>query len=166
MLDFQNKQKKRIWLTIKSRYFKYYIPNSSDMSGFRWPKMVSPSINISIPENEIWNNSVSLVQYPMIWWFGVRSRWVGRFKETTLERADSTLRLLKFATAEKERSMSITFFLSSSCQQLSPRCQAKTGQVKWKLRPTGLEVALSNVVSLCNLWKGCQLDGYKTGSSQ
>ena len=42
-------------------------------------------------------------------------------KETTLERADFTLQLLVFVTAEKERRMFTIFFLSSFCQLLSPR---------------------------------------------
>ena len=41
-------------------------------------------------------------------------------KETTLERADFTLQLLMFVTAEKERRMFIIFFLSIFCQLLSP----------------------------------------------
>ena len=48
-------------------------------------------------------------------------------KETTLERADFTLQLLMFVTAEKERRMFTIFFLSSFCQLLSPRIQARTG---------------------------------------
>ena len=42
-------------------------------------------------------------------------------KETALERADFSLRLLMFVTAEKEREMFIIFFLSIFCQLLSPR---------------------------------------------
>ena len=42
-------------------------------------------------------------------------------KETTLERADFTLQLLKFVTAEKETKMLILFFLSIFCQLLSQR---------------------------------------------
>ena len=42
-------------------------------------------------------------------------------KETTLERADFTLQLLMFVTAEKERVMFIIFCLSIFCQLLSPR---------------------------------------------
>ena len=49
------------------------------------------------------------------------------FKETTLERADFTLQLLMFVTAEKEKRMFKIFFLSSFCQLLSPRIQARTG---------------------------------------
>ena len=41
-------------------------------------------------------------------------------KETKLERADFTLQLLMFVTAEKERRMLKKFFLSSFCQLLSP----------------------------------------------
>ena len=41
-------------------------------------------------------------------------------KETTLERADFSLQLLLFETAEKERDIFIIFFLSSLCQLLSP----------------------------------------------
>ena len=41
-------------------------------------------------------------------------------KETKLERADFTLQLLMFVTAEKGRRMFIIFFLSSFCQLLSP----------------------------------------------
>ena len=41
-------------------------------------------------------------------------------KETTLERADFTLQLLMFVTAEKERRRFITLFISSFCQLLSP----------------------------------------------
>ena len=37
-------------------------------------------------------------------------------KETTLERADFTLKLLMFVTAEKERVMFIVFFLSILCE--------------------------------------------------
>ena len=40
-------------------------------------------------------------------------------KETTLERADFTLQLLMFVTAEKEGQMFLIFFLSSFCQLLS-----------------------------------------------
>ena len=43
-------------------------------------------------------------------------------KETTLERADFTLQLLMFVTAEKERRMFTIYFLSIFCQLLSPRC--------------------------------------------
>ena len=57
-------------------------------------------------------------------------------KETALERADFALPLLMFVTAEKEGRMFSIFFLSSFCQLLSPRIQARTG---WKLRPTGVE---------------------------
>ena len=53
-----------------------------------------------------------------------------RAKETTLERADFTLQLLLFVTAEKERRMFTIFFLSSFCQLLSPRIQARTGWVR------------------------------------
>ena len=42
-------------------------------------------------------------------------------KEATLERADLTLQLLMFVTAEKERKLFIIFFLSSFCQLLSPQ---------------------------------------------
>ena len=42
-------------------------------------------------------------------------------KENTLERADFTLQLSMFVTAEKERRMFIIFFLSIFCQLLSPR---------------------------------------------
>ena len=49
-------------------------------------------------------------------------------KETTLERADFTLQLLMFVTAEKERRMLKNFFLSSFCQLLSPRF--KLGQAE------------------------------------
>ena len=42
-------------------------------------------------------------------------------KETTLERADFTLQLLMFISAEKEGQMFIVFFLSSFYQLLSPR---------------------------------------------
>ena len=43
-------------------------------------------------------------------------------KETALERADFTLHLVMFVTAEKERVMSINiFFVSNFCQLLSPR---------------------------------------------
>ena len=72
-------------------------------------------------------------------------------KETKLERVDFTLQLSMFVTAEKERRMFTIFFLSSFCQLLSPRIQARTGWVRpvheisdqpaWK-------AALSNVVSL------------------
>ena len=48
-------------------------------------------------------------------------------KETTLERADFTLQLLMFVTAEKEWQMFIIFFLSSFCQLLSPRFWARIG---------------------------------------
>ena len=48
-------------------------------------------------------------------------------KETTLERADFTLQLLMFVTAEKERRMFTIFFLPSFGQLLSPRIQARTG---------------------------------------
>ena len=49
-------------------------------------------------------------------------------KETTLERADFTLQLLIFITAEKERELFIIFFLSSFCQLLSPLFEARTAQ--------------------------------------
>ena len=49
------------------------------------------------------------------------------FKETTLERADFTLQLLMFVTAEKERRIFTIFFLSSFCELLSLRIQARTG---------------------------------------
>ena len=42
-------------------------------------------------------------------------------KETTLERAEFSLQLSMFVTAEKEREMLIIFFLSSFCQLLSTR---------------------------------------------
>ena len=42
-------------------------------------------------------------------------------KETTLERADFTLQLSMFVTAEKERELFIFFFLSSFCQLLFPQ---------------------------------------------
>ena len=42
-------------------------------------------------------------------------------KETTLERADFTLQLLMFVTADKEKELFTIFFLSSFCQLLSPR---------------------------------------------
>ena len=42
-------------------------------------------------------------------------------KETTLERADFTLQLLIFVTAEKEGQMFIIFFLPIFGQLLSPR---------------------------------------------
>ena len=41
-------------------------------------------------------------------------------KETKLERADFTLQLLMFGTAEKERLIFIIFFLSNFGQMLSP----------------------------------------------
>ena len=44
----------------------------------------------------------------------------GHIKETTLERADFTLQLLMFVTAEKEGQMFIIFFLSIFCQLMSP----------------------------------------------
>ena len=52
---------------------------------------------------------------------GVLLLWLIWNKETTLERADFTLQLLLFVTAEKEGQMFIIFFLSSFCQVLSPR---------------------------------------------
>ena len=42
-------------------------------------------------------------------------------KETKLERAEFTLQLFMFVTAEKEGQMFITFFLSIFCRLLSPR---------------------------------------------
>ena len=42
-------------------------------------------------------------------------------KETSKERADFTLQLLMFVTAEKEEQMLIIFFLSILCQLLSMR---------------------------------------------
>ena len=47
------------------------------------------------------------------------SGWVGA-KEATLERADFTLQLLMFETAEKERVMFIILFFSGFCHLLSP----------------------------------------------
>ena len=44
---------------------------------------------------------------------------LGEHKETKLERADFTLQLLMFVTAEKERVMFIIFLLSIFCQLLS-----------------------------------------------
>ena len=41
------------------------------------------------------------------------------YKETTLERADFTLQLLMFVTAEKEKVMLKIFFLSNFCQIFS-----------------------------------------------
>ena len=46
-------------------------------------------------------------------------------KEITLERADFTLQLSMFATAEKEGEMFMIFFLSSFCQLLSWQWQAE-----------------------------------------
>ena len=51
---------------------------------------------------------------------GVVNRLLVGPKETILERADFTLQLLMFVTAEKEREMFTIFFLSSFCQLLSP----------------------------------------------
>ena len=48
-------------------------------------------------------------------------------KETTLERADFTLQLSMFVTAEKERRMFIFFFLPILCQLLFPGFQARIG---------------------------------------
>ena len=48
-------------------------------------------------------------------------RELGENKETTLERADFTLQLLMFVTAEKERRMFVILFISIFCQLLSPR---------------------------------------------
>ena len=48
-------------------------------------------------------------------------------KETALERAGLTVHLLMFVTAEKEEQMFMFFFLSNSCQLLSPRFQARKG---------------------------------------
>ena len=45
---------------------------------------------------------------------------LGQTKETTLERADFTLQLSMFVTAEKERRMFIIFFPSTIFQLLSP----------------------------------------------
>ena len=47
------------------------------------------------------------------------SRAVQCIKETTLERADLTIQLLMFVTAEKEREIFLIFFHSSFCQLLS-----------------------------------------------
>ena len=46
---------------------------------------------------------------------------LGKTKDTTLERADFTLQLLMFATAEKDQHMFMIFFLPIFCQLLSPR---------------------------------------------
>ena len=46
---------------------------------------------------------------------------MGMSKEAKLERADFTLQLLMFVTAEKEEQMFIIFFLSIFGQLLSPR---------------------------------------------
>ena len=57
-------------------------------------------------------------------WKNLRSRYEIKekadTKETTLERADFTLQLLMFVTAEKQGQMFIFFFLSIFCQLLSP----------------------------------------------
>ncbi len=55
-------------------------------------------------QNILMNDCYSIVQY----------------RETTLERVDFTLQLLKFVTEEKERRMFTIFFLSSFCQMLPP----------------------------------------------
>ena len=49
------------------------------------------------------------------------------YEETTLERADFTLQLLMFVTTEKEREKFAIFVLSSFCQLLFPRFQARVG---------------------------------------
>ena len=56
-----------------------------------------------------------------------------------------------FVTAEKEREMFITFFLSSFCQLLTPQFFARTGWANpglESLDQTAQKAALSNVVSL------------------
>ena len=45
----------------------------------------------------------------------------------SIDRADFTLQLLMFVTAEKEGQMFIILFLSSFCQLLSPQFQARIG---------------------------------------
>ena len=55
---------------------------------------------------------------------------IGPLKETTLARADLTLQLSMFVTAEKEGEMFIIFFLSSFCQLLSPQLQAMASWVR------------------------------------
>ena len=50
-----------------------------------------------------------------------------RTKETTLERADFTLQMLMFVTAEKEGQMFIIIFLPIFWPLLSPLFEARTG---------------------------------------
>ena len=45
---------------------------------------------------------------------------MGKTKETTLERADFTLQLLMFVTAEKERELFTIFFFSSFLSAVVP----------------------------------------------
>ena len=48
-------------------------------------------------------------------------------KETTFERADFTLQLLMFVTAEKEREKFIKKFLSNFCELLSEHFKTMVG---------------------------------------
>ena len=60
---------------------------------------------------------------PYMWWhspsFGVGKNPLMFAKETTLERADFTLQLSMFVTAEKEGKIFMIFFLSIFCQLFS-----------------------------------------------
>ena len=74
-----------------------------------------------------------------------------QFKETTFERADFTLQMLKFVTAEKEREMLVIFFLSIFCQLLSPRFKSRTGSARTDHESSDVpaeKAAFSNAVSL------------------
>ena len=72
-------------------------------------------------------------------------------KETTFKRADFTLLLLMFVTAEKEGQMFTNFFPSIFCQLLSPPFEARTGWVRPDHESSdqpAQKSAVSNVVSL------------------
>ena len=76
---------------------------------------------------------------------------ISLIKETKLERADFTLQLLMFVTAEKERHLFISFFLSIFCQLLSPRFKARIGRARPGRESSdqpAQKSALSNLVSL------------------
>ena len=73
-------------------------------------------------------------------WSGLR-----RGKETALERADFTLQLLMFETAEKERVMLIIFFLFMFCLLLFKLGQAECVQTMKDL------TKVKGAAPLCNL---------------
>ena len=96
------------WIKVfLSLYLLFCAHTLIDIAFHRYSKLKKPRRDV--PRSKLRIALISL------------SWWITMTKETTLERADFTLELWMFVTAEKEREMLIIFFLLSFCQLLSPQ---------------------------------------------